>query len=306
MTWRSVDSLGLELYFDAGRKHTAAVFPWRYVAARPYNAVDELHACGDMSILTYDAILAYLCAGVNLCAGVDAVAARGIKLVLEVGLGGANLIPVAPIVDGSCHVALSDEFNPKWDDGEFLRFTILECWEVLCDAGVNDVDARELIAASIDVQGVANVGDQSAGGVKAYVFVAINTAQGKRDGLAAFCVGGEHFVQRYVGDDVSVLDDERLIFVDEGEDFLDAAARVEWVFFVAEVNGATAVASFGEGALPEIVEIGDVDDESAHTRFVVLIHDVLDKCFLMDGDEGLWQDAGQWGEACAMACGEDE
>lgn len=71
---------------------------------------------------------------------------------------------------------------------------------------------------------------------------------------------GDELVDGDVGEDVAIVDDERIV-PDEGGDVFDAAAGFEENFFVEEVELDSTIETLREGAVPLFVQVMGVDGD---------------------------------------------
>ena len=118
------------------------------------------------------------------------------------------------------------------------------------------IDAGELMAPFRDAQFVANVSHKFI--LHGEVLCrAIRTDGESSDVLRGFVLGNE-LVDGDVGEDVAIVDNERIVS-DEGGDVLNAATGFEEDFFVEEVKLDSTVVTLWEGAVPFFMEVVSID-----------------------------------------------
>ena len=67
------------------------------------------------------------------------------------------------------------------------------------------------MGAGCKIEGAPDIDDAPAGGIESDVLGIALRAQGESDGQAGSLVGGDEFIQRKCGKDISIMDEQRLV-----------------------------------------------------------------------------------------------
>ena len=276
------------------------------MGAWPHNAVVELHPCRYDGILAHHAVFAYIRCRGDGSLRMDALGRRQLQQGIEIGGGCTQLVPVPPIGHQTAHASATNDLQPCGDDGKgFVRRNIREKFD---EFRLHDVDAGKLVGTRVDAESVAHVSDATCGGIKAHVFLAIYTAQGKGHQVAGSAVFRQELRHRKIAEDVAVLDDQRLIRVNKRHDVAYAAAGVQRVLLMAQQHGTTAVLRVrkGESALPHDLQLAGIYEELGDTAAHQMIHGVVDERLLEDGQQRFGHDVREGSQASAKACSQDK
>ncbi len=91
---------------------------------------------------------------------------------VQIGLGGADFMPIRPVKDNAAGASLLNDFQPDGEDGKFIIIR-----EHRSNFRLHDVSACKLVCAGVDVESMPHVRDVAGGGVEPNIAIAVHTAQ---------------------------------------------------------------------------------------------------------------------------------
>ena len=111
-----------------------------------------------------------------------------------------------------------------------------------------------------------------------------------------------------IAEDIAILDDQRLIRVNEGHDLAHAAAGIQRLLLMAQQHGTTAILRVrkGESTLPHDLQLAGIYEELGDTAAHQMVHGVVDERLLKDGQQRLGHDVGKMSQASAKTCSQDK
>lgn len=190
--------------------------------------------------------------------------------------------PVACVEDDAADaVAGFDELEEDGDD----RLLFPRC-EPVEERRTDHVDACEEMGAMVaSSEEVPNVQQETCLGIDGDVGSWTSGAKGKGDEVASRLVMVDEGVERNIGENVAVVDEERIGTIKEVTDVGNAAGGLEAVGgFIAEVEGGVRVAGGGEGFRVGVGEVMGVDDDVTCARSDDMIEGGTDEGPMVEGD----------------------
>lgn len=130
-------------------------------------------------------------------------------------------------------------------------------------------------------------------------------AHGEGGGILRGEMSGDELVDRDVGEDVAVVDEDG-VGPDEGGDVFDTAAGLEEVFFMEKVEVDAAIVAVGEGAVPFFVQVMGIDGDLGDSGGEEVIEGVGGHGAVKDGHQGLGHGVGHGLEAGSETGAEEE
>lgn len=191
-----------------------------------------------------------------------------------------------------------DEPDESGNDGDFLLR-----WDQVEDFGVDDVNSRELMGSFLLMDQAADVGDAAAVDREAQVGTVI--LHGQCCGIVGSHVCGHEPVDGEVGDDVSIVNQDRISF-DPTCDVFNAAAGFEEFCFVKKGKAGPAVFPVRKGFVPGLVQVVGVDGKVGDSGLKTVIENVSDEGTVGERDERLGESSGHRLESCSQSGAEEE